>query len=140
MQYQRLKSFGLLWLRVLMGLGIAYHGYNKIFIGGISGFAKGVASMGFPLPELFAWLAALSELAGGVCIVLGLLTPAAAFLVFSTMSVAAFVMHAADPFSDKELALCYWAMSGTLILTGGGTLSLDGLIFSRFSRKKTADF
>ena len=25
-----LPDFGLLWLRVLMGVGIAYHGYGKV--------------------------------------------------------------------------------------------------------------
>lgn len=120
-----LLNLGLLWLRILMGTGIAYHGYGKIFGGGVSRLVEGVALMGFPFPEVFAWAAALSEFAGGICIVLGLFTRWAALFVFGTMSVAAFVAHQTDPLKVKELALAYWTMAGTLILTGGGSLGLD---------------
>lgn len=131
---QRIAAWGLLWLRVLMGLGIAYHGYGKIFGGehfgaNVEGFAGGVAKMGFPMPLFFAWCAAFSEFAGGIFVALGLFTRLAALSVFATMSVAAFVAHADDPLKVKELALAYWTMSGALVLTGGGCLSLDKLLF-----------
>ena len=45
------------------------------------------------------------------------------------MTVAAFVAHAADPFKVKELALAYWTMAGTLMCTGGGSVSLDRMFF-----------
>lgn len=120
-----LRNFGLLWLRVLGGAGIAYHGYGKVFGGMMGKFVQGVAKMGFPAPEVFAWAAALSEFAGGIFIVLGLATRPAAFFVFATMSVAAFVVHKADPFQVKELALAYWTLAGTLIFTGPGSISFD---------------
>ncbi len=118
-------SVGLLWLRVLMGFGIAYHGYGKIFGGDLAMLTEGLVKMGMPAPQLLGWLAALSEFLGGICIALGLGTRIAAFFVFFTMSVAAFRAHAADPFQVKELALAYWTMAGTLIFTGGGLFSLD---------------
>jgi len=117
-------NVGLLWLRVLCGAGIAYHGYGKVFGGHIEMMIPGVEKMGFPAPVLFAWAAALSEFVGGVLLVLGLFTRFAAFFVFATMTVAAFVVHAADAFQVKELALAYWAMSGALFLTGGGCFSV----------------
>jgi len=120
-----LPDLGLLWLRVLMGGGITYHGYGKVFGGKIDKFAEGVASMGFPTPELFAWAAALSEFLGGICIALGLFTRPAALCIFATMVVAAFVKHADDPFKRKELALAYWTISGALIGLGAGKFSLD---------------
>lgn len=110
-----------------MGLGMAYHGYGKIFGGNIEGFAEGVAALGFPAPLLFAWLAALAEFLGGIFIALGLLTRPAASIVFITMGVAAFMRHGADPFKVKELALLYLVMSGALIFTGSGKFGLDNL-------------
>lgn len=121
-------DLGLLWLRILMGTGIATHGYGKIFGGHLAGFAEGVAKLGFPMPELSAWAAALSEFAGGILVALGLGTRVAAFFVFCTMGVAAFLHHRADPFSVKELALAYWTMSGALVLLGGGKFTLGSLI------------
>lgn len=124
-------SFGLLWLRVLAGLGMVYHGYGKVFGGDIHGLIKGVEAMGFPYPMFFAWAAALAEFAGGILLVIGLGTRTAAFLIFVTMTVAAFVTHGSDPFDVKELALAYWAMSGALMFTGPGRISLDGLIYEK---------
>ena len=118
-------NLGLLWLRLLMGAGIAYHGYNEIFGGMMGRLTQGVAQMGFPTPELFAWAAALSQFAGGLFIIIGFLTRPAAFFVFFTMTVAAFIKHSVDPFNVKELALAYWAMAGALILTGPGKFSID---------------
>jgi putative oxidoreductase len=122
---QRLADVGLLWLRVLMGLGIMTHGYPKVFGGRVQGLAKGVAEMGLPMPELMAWAAALSEFVGGLLVVIGLATRPAAFLILVTMTVAAFIAHGADPLSKKELALAYWTIAGTLVLTGAGPFALD---------------
>jgi len=46
------------------------------------------------------------------------------------MSVAAFVAHAGDPLTKRELALAYWTISGALFLTGPGRLRL-GLVSPR---------
>ena len=81
--------------------------------------------MGFPLPILFAWLAALSELLGGLLLAVGLFTRYAAFFVFGTMTVAAFIAHAGDPFNVRELALLYWAVMLSLLLVGGGRFELE---------------
>jgi len=121
-------SLGLLWLRVMAGLGICMHGYQKIFAGNMPGFTEAVAGLGFPMPAFFAWVAALSEFGGGLLIVLGLATRVAAFFVFLTMCVAAFMAQAAAPVGERELTLAYFAMSATLVLTGAGSLSLDALI------------
>lgn len=125
------QNFGLLWLRVLMGAGMAYHGYGKLFQGDISQMAAGVGKMGFPQPEIFAWAAALSEFLGGILVAMGLFTRTAALFIFVTMTVAAFVAHAKDPLQVKELALAYWTISGALVLMGGGGISLDSMLFNK---------
>jgi putative oxidoreductase len=139
---------GLLWLRVLMGAGIAYHGLFKIRTEGrISGLVTSVTNWGFPVPQFWAWAAVLSEFVGGIFIVLGLMTRPAAALIFVTMAVAVifahgndpmFVMHAVPPeMRHKELALCYGVMAGLLIFTGGGKFSLDSVIWPKvFGKKK----
>jgi len=129
-----LRDFGLLWLRVLMGCGIAYHGYGKIFGGGLPGFTQMVTGMGMPMPHVMAWVAALSEFAGGICVALGLFTRAAAFFVFSTMTVAAFIALDSAPYEKRELALAFWTISSSLVLMGPGRFSLDRL-FCRCCKK-----
>lgn len=138
MHSRREKSLalGVLWLRVSMGLGISlFHGYGKVFGGRMEQFMEGVAKMGFPMPDLFAWAAALSEFLGGILIALGLGTRIAAFFVFSTMTVAAFVRHASDPFDVKEMALLYGTIAMAIMLIGPGRFSLDYLISKHCCKK-----
>lgn len=134
----KLTSLGLLWLRVLAGCGIAYHGYGKLFGGGMDKFAGFVGSIGVPFPEIMAWVAAGSEFGGGILMAIGLLTRPAAFMVFGTMTVAAFGAHANDPFMKKELALAYWTISGALMMTGAGMFSIDSKC-CKFEKKLKQD-
>jgi len=128
---EQFLNAGLFWLRVLAGLGIAYHGYGKVFGGHVDRLAEGVSQMGLPMPLVFAWVAALSEFLGGILLIFGLGTRIAAFFIFSTMSVAAFIVHRADPLDVKELALAYWVVSGALMFTGAGSWSLDSLFMKK---------
>ena len=117
-------EFGLLIFRVFVGLTMAFaHGMGKFPMSEM--MINGVSSMGFPMPEVFAYLAALSELVGGILIAIGLLTRPAAIGLAITMAVAAFGVHAADPFQVKELAYVYLFISLFFALYGGGRLSVD---------------
>ncbi|HXV28682.1 MAG TPA: DoxX family protein [bacterium] len=129
---ENLREVGFLGLRLFFGGVMAYHGYGKIFGGRMDKFAEGVGQMGFPFPEFFAWASALSELAGGVFLALGLWTRPAAFFILSTMSVAFFIRHRLDPFKVKELALAYGTVAFAFLMAGGGRWSLDRLL----SKKK----
>jgi putative oxidoreductase len=119
-------NFGILWLRMFAGLGMAYHGYQKIFVvDHMDGFIQSVSHMGMPFPFYLAWAAALSEFVGGILVAIGFMTRVSSFFIFCTMSVASFIAHQNDSFAVKELALAYLAMSGALMFTGGGQYSLD---------------
>jgi len=92
---------------------------------------EGVTGMGFPIPLVFAWAAALSELIGGFLIAAGLLTRQSALALGVTMAVAAFVAHANDPFSSKEMALLYLSACVLLFFQGAGKYSLDRIVFKK---------
>src|SRR5688500_19525649 len=97
---------GLLVLRAFAGLSLALaHGRTKL--PPPEKLVQGVESMGFPMPHFFAWCAALAEFGGGILLALGLLTRPAAAMILFTMGVAAFRVHAADPYQVKELAFMY---------------------------------
>jgi putative oxidoreductase len=129
-------DIGKLLLRVVVGGAIMTHGYPKIFGTSDDGmprmvrFIDGVAKMGFPYPEYFAWAAALSEFVGGLFLALGLFTRGAAFLIMCTMIVVLY-RHRADPWNKKELGLLYLAPAFFTMLSGPGRYSLDALIFRR---------
>jgi putative oxidoreductase len=121
------SDVGLGFLR-FAGFGLAYHGYQKVFGGNMSGFADAVEKIGFPLPYVFAWAAALSELVGGALVGFGLYTRFAASFAAATMFVAAFLALATESFEKRELALAYLVVMLAIACLGPGKWSVDGLL------------
>ena len=120
----RATDVGLLILRLGVGLTMAFaHGLGKIPPS--EGFIGATGAMGFPVPVLFAWAAALSEFLGGLLVAIGLATRPAALMLAVTMAVAAFVQHGGDPFNDKEMAFLYLVASLALLATGAGRYAVD---------------
>jgi putative oxidoreductase len=66
---------------------------------------------------------------------IGLFTRPAAFLMFTTMMVAGFHIHSADPFGKKELAFAVGIAALAVLVAGPGKLSVDQWILSRFGRR-----
>jgi putative oxidoreductase len=126
-------DLGLALLRLLAGLSLSLaHGLGKV--SDFSKFTASIAGRGFPLPGLLGPAAALSEFLGGLLLALGLFTRPAAAMVLVTMSVAAFGVHADDPFKKKELALLYGGVAVLFVVGGPGRYSLDQKISSRWNK------
>ncbi len=73
-------------------------------------------------------LMVFAEFFCAIAVGLGFLTRAAAIPIVFGMCIAAFVVHMDDPWSKKEFALLYVIPFLTLMFTGGGKYSLDGLM------------
>lgn len=126
---QQCASWGLLVLRIAMAVIFIFHGYGKLFgaMPGMQGFTSMVANIGFPLPGVFATIAALVEFVGGVALLLGVGTRIAATLIGINMIVAmALVKKFALPMIDPDLAL--FAIAIALALMGPGSYSLPEMM------------
>ena len=83
-------AVGLLILRLVVGAAFVLHGWYKINSpGGMTGWMGPDA----PVPGFLQAAAALSEFGGGIGLILGLLTPLAAFFLAITMTVAIGMVH-----------------------------------------------
>jgi putative oxidoreductase len=85
---------GMLILRAVFGLFLAYHGYNKVFgPGGLEGTAGWFGGIGMRWPHWQARLAAATEIGSGLMMAAGFLTPLAAAGMIGLMTVAIAVEH-----------------------------------------------
>lgn len=124
-----LVNVGLLVLRIGIGLIFIIHGVPKL-MGGVEGWTQLGSTMSIVgisfAPAFWGFMAAATEVVGGLFIILGLLhRPVAVMLVF-TMIVAV-LMHvtAGDPFTVYSNALKALVVFVALAITGPGVYSVD---------------
>ncbi len=70
-------------------------------------------------------LAVLGEVVFPILVIIGFKTRLSAIPVIITMAVAAFIVHAADPFGTKEMAILYLIGFTAMALLGAGRYSVD---------------
>ena len=129
-------DLGLLLLRLAVGGVFLAHGAQKIF-GlwgglGIAEFSRTLDLSGYANPGVFAWVAAVGELAAGAALVLGLLTPlAGAGLVAFSINAVLVNLHngffiSGPPGADAvELDVVLGLAAAALVLTGPGRIALE---------------
>src|SRR5689334_6854759 len=126
-------SFGLLALRIVVGLAMAAHGAQKLFgwFGGhgLAGTGGYFEMIGFKPGRAFALAAGLSEVSSGILIALGFLGPIGPALMLSVMIVAALSVHWKNGFfaasNGIEVATLFGIAALALAFTGFGAFSLD---------------
>jgi putative oxidoreductase len=140
-------DLALLIARLILGLGLAAHGTQKLFgwLGGygVKGTGGFFESLGFRPGPLFAVAAGLGELGGGLLTVVGLLGPVGPSLMVLVMAVAILSVHWRQGFfadnKGMELPLMYATGAFVLAFTGPGAYSLDRFLgLSALSGTRTA--
>ncbi|MFP5311433.1 MAG: DoxX family protein [Actinomycetes bacterium] len=131
-------------LRIILGFIFTAHGWQKFTDWTIAGTQASFAKMGVPAADIMAPVIAVLELAGGIALILGIMTRVVAALLVVDMLGALFLVHApAGPFAANggyELVLLLAAASFALALTGAGRLSLDRVLFGRRPQSRLAVF
>lgn len=132
-----LVNAGLLVLRIGIGIIFIIHGLPKL-MGGVETWTQlgGTMSMvGISFaPAFWGFMAAATEVFGGLFIILGLLHRLTALFLVFTMIIA-LLMHVmlGDPFTIYSNALKALVVFIALVITGPGKYSLDYLYFRRIS-------
>jgi putative oxidoreductase len=128
-------------LRLIVGYGFMEHGFAKLFRGP-EAFAAILHTMGVPAPHLMAWLTILTELIGGLAVLLGAFVPLVSLPMAAVLLVAAVTVHLPYGFSSikllsvtsgraqfgppgYELDLIYIACLVALVIGGSGPLAID---------------
>jgi putative oxidoreductase len=131
-------------LRLIVGYGFMQHGFAKLSKGP-EVFAAILHAIGVPAPHLMAWLTILTEILGGLAVLLGVLVPIISLPMAGLLLVAIFTVHLPYGFSSIKLMsvtsgraqfgppgyecdLLYLACLAALVLGGSGPMSIDGYL------------
>src|SRR6516225_3457694 len=130
-------------LRLIVGFGFMQHGFAKISRGP-DAFAAILQALGVPAPHFMAWVSILTELLGGLAILLGAFVTLASVPMAILLLVAIFTVHLHNGFSSikliavtaagpqfgpvgYEVDLLYLACLTALVLGGAGRFALGAL-------------
>jgi len=130
-------------LRLIVGYGFMAHGFAKLSKGP-ENFASILHTMGVPAPHLMAWLTILTELIGGLAVLLGAFVALVSLPMAAVLLVAMLTVHLPYGFSSikllsvtagraqfgppgYELDLLYLACLAALVFGGSGPMAIDGL-------------
>jgi len=128
-------------LRLIVGYGFMEHGFAKLSRGP-EAFAAILHTMAVPAPHLMAWLTILTELIGGLAVLLGAFVPLVSLPMGAVLLVAMLTVHLPYGFSSikllsvtagraqfgppgYELDLLYLACLAGLVLGGSGPITID---------------
>jgi putative oxidoreductase len=126
----------LLILRLVLAAIFIVHGYQKVFVMGMSGVTGMFTQIGVPMPSITAPLIAVIELLGGIALLFGAFTRVAAALIACDMLGAILLVHGKNGFSAPkgvENVLGNLAMLVVLVLLGAGAYSIDAMLARRGS-------
>jgi len=120
------------------------HGFAKVSKGP-ENFAAILHAIGVPAPHLMAWLTILTELIGGLAVLLGAFVPLVSLPMAAVLFVAMLTVHLPYGFSSikllsvtsgraqfgppgYEVDLLYLACLAALVLGGSGPLAIDNYV------------
>jgi putative oxidoreductase len=134
-------------LRLVVGYGFMEHGFAKLSKGPDE-FAAILHALAVPAPHFMAWVTILTELFGGLAILLGGFVSLVSLPMAALLFVAIFTVHLPYGFSSIKLMavtaagaqfgppgyecdLLYLACLLALVMGGSGPLAIDGLLRKR---------
>jgi putative oxidoreductase len=138
-------------LRLIVGYGSMQHGFAKLSRGP-DAFVAILQAMGVPAPHFMAWLTILTELLGGLAVLLGAFVTIVSVPMMAVLLVAMFTVHLPYGFSSikllavtatgakfgpvgYEVILLYFACLAALVIGGPGPFAIDGLIGKRLDAR-----
>ena len=124
--------------RLIIGLGVAAHGSQKLFGwfggGGVSGTAAYMESLGYRPGTLYALASGFGELLGGLLVAVGVLNGIGPALVILVMLVAILTVHLPNGYFNANKG---WELPAANI---AAALAFDYSGFGKYSLDRVIDF
>ncbi|MDO4761818.1 MAG: DoxX family protein [Corynebacterium sp.] len=127
-----MRDIALFVFRTVLGIIFVAHGFQKLFLAGITETTGQFSAMGIPQPKLSAYLAAFSELLGGALLVVGLLTTFIAGALALLMLAAFYFVHLNSGFfihnGGFEYVMLIIFSLLMIVVFGSGRASVDWIL------------
>ena len=137
-------------LRLIVGYGFMEHGFAKLSKGP-ENFAAILHALSVPAPHFMAWLTILTELIGGLAVLLGAFVPLVSLPMAVLLFVAIFTVHLPYGFSSiklmsvmagcaqfgppgYEVDLLYLVCLAALVFGGSGPMAIDQYLRNKKER------
>lgn len=128
----RLAGWGILLIRIAVGVVFFMHGLDKLFISGVDDAGGFFGSLGIPAPTVMATVIGIIELVGGAALILGAAVRLVGIIFALDMLVALLTVHLPNGFfvmtGGYELVFALGLAALGLALTGSGPLGLDNML------------
>ncbi len=131
----QLSEVALLVVRVIVGIIMLAHGWQKLTTFGPANFGQGLAQSGVPLPVFMGYVVTFTEVIGGILLIVGLLSRIAGLALTIDLVVAILLVKInvgliapQGSGSGAELDLALIAGFLAIVLAGPGRLSVDYLL------------
>ena len=129
-----LQPWGVVLLRFVVGIAMLANGWEKVYPSGgflhshntfsaLEHYCHYIASLG--LPYWAGYISAFTEVAGGVCLIVGLFVRLFGLLIAGNMLVALIMVTRHHGYTACAYPAALLAMATMLLLTGPGRLALD---------------
>jgi putative oxidoreductase len=136
--YQNVAPYSYAAIRFCAGAILIYHGYGKLFAGGVTGLADHVIRViGLPAPMAWAYFIGILECFGGAALAVGFLTrPIALMLTIEFMVIT--YWHSGNgyvfgsPHGGYEYPLLLTFVYAAIFFRGAGRGSIDRMIGKEF--------
>lgn len=126
----KLRALPLLWFRLYLAYGFWGPFLNKAK--DPAAFAGFLAKMDYPIPEVSAWIAMITEGAGILFLVFGFATRLITLPLMFLLCVAIFTVHISHGYNvcegGWELPFTYLMLLFGLVILGPGEISVDALL------------
>lgn len=126
------RDAALLLLRTVIGVVFVAHGYDRLFLTGLTETTGQFSAWNVPQPALSAYVVTGVELLGGALLVIGLLTTLVAGALLLLVAAAGYFVHLTQGFFVTEGGIEFVAVLAValfvIIVFGPGRASLDGVL------------
>jgi len=131
--YSQKANLAFLILRIVIGSVMLTHGLGKLSMLFNSNPVQFPDPVGIGATASLAFTV-FAEVVCSFLLIFGIATRFAATVLLINMAVAILVIHAQDVFGVKELAVLYSLTYLTIAIVGAGKISIDNLIYKKFSQ------